>query len=808
MQYKKEEKGYSFLVKKILIPLSAIGAVVIFFLSYNTYLVDHSLEDLKFALDQAARAQSITEMEGLGLLLDDVLIQEVSSNKASSFNITTLEFTRNVVDKGGIKEQLQDIEFLLRRVISNREKKRGSLPLALDRMNEDLQNFIRFFTKELPAGSLYQEIFKSTADSIDFSILERAKKYEENWQLKEAISAYEEFINKYPSYSQLRLVKLRLGDSYFRSMDYREAKRIYEKIIQEAPQSNEAKIADIFLLKVKDKIKKRTEKQKIDEVVSKLTNEDSFAAEYKELGIVNAYLEKLDNETKDLIVYVMKGSETPSAQVGQDINLTVLNRAKDCESKWMLKEAQRAYEEFIAKYPAYEKIVSVKMFLGDVYLKSMQYEKALETYGEIVGNYPDSKERDLAKKFVAVTKEIMAVYEKRQILIDKIAKLKLAPELADAYYNLGMVNIYIFDLKNAQNAFKKVIELVPGTELAKRAEFLLAWEYKFGAEYKKGIVTFSRLVDKYPRDKVAADSTYHIADSYYKWEKFEEAARGYENFAEQYPDSSISTLSLLQAGYTYLYNLHNPLKASEVFKKLRARYPETDIASYISVRLVPTAERSYRDYGFILLREWKIEKAKEAFKQAIAINKEDAWSYCGLGTAYTLSASLDEAFETANEGLKRTSDEYTHATLGFVYDRKKDYLEAIEEYRKSISKNPGYLIGHYNLGRRYLTMGWYDMAINEFKETIKIAGDFSEAHNNLGTAYWYKGQIVDAEFEYKAALSYNSKLPEAYYNLGILYETSERYGMAAENFKKALFIRPDLEIVEKRLKRVKAKMGK
>lgn len=798
-------KEFFLTFKRFLVPIIFIAAVIIFFVSYNTYLVDHSLEDLKFVLDQTAKAQTLAETSNVGMLLDDMLIREVSSVGVGSLDVTNLEFAKNIMGKSGVKMQLKDAEFLLSKLVKEKERNRRGILLALDRMNEDLRNLIRFITKEFPKGALRPEIFKPTAE-IDLTILKTAKAYELNWQLKKAISAYEEFINRYPSYTKLRLVELWLADCYFKSASYKEAKRLYEKLIEETPQSDEAKVASVLLAKVEDRIKKEPEKERLRGMISKLAKESPQAKDYNELSIVDSYLEKLDKETKELIVYIMEGAKAITKPTVGGVDLTMLDKAKSLEADWMLKEAQALYEDFIGKYPTYEKIASVKLLLAGVYLKSMQYEKALSHSEGVIKDYPMSEDADLAKRFIEKTKEIISIYKKREGIINSIAKLKTTTELAKAYYNLGMSSLYLFDLEKAVEALKKVSELVPGTELAKKAEFNLGWVYKFGGKREEGIAIFSKFAEKYSTSPLASYSIYHIADSYYKTGRYNEAAETYKKFAGKTTDASAAAIAQLQAGYTYLYDLHDPIKASEVFKNLSTKYSNTDVANYTSLNLLPISERSYRNYGFILLKEGRIKEAEEAFKKALIINNEDAWALCGLSTAYALLAMLEEGVKAATEGLKRLSDEYTHAAMAFAYDTKGEYFKAIDEYKNSIAKNPNYLVSHYNLGRDYIIVGWYDLAIQELREALRLVPDFAEAHNELGIAYWYKGQIVDAEFKFKSAISYRDNLVGAHYNLGMLYENSGKYQKAAYHFEKALSIIPDWEQARRHLERVRTKI--
>ncbi|MCM8781929.1 MAG: tetratricopeptide repeat protein [Candidatus Omnitrophica bacterium] len=799
---KKEGKGKFFVtLRKFMLPFGLVAGFGVFFLIYNKYLVDRSLEDLRFTLEQIAKAADMEEMMRVGILLDDFLINEVSSLKINSLDMIKLEFAKNIIIKGHLKEQLKDIEFLLSKIVLKKEKQRGVVLLAFDRINADLQKLIKFFIKELPRGAVRPEIFKPT-ENIDLSLLDAARNYESNGQLKEAINAYEEFINKYPAYPQLLSLKLQLASAYFKSTDYKEAKRQYERLIEEAPQSDEAKIAELLLTKVKDKIAKQQEEKRLSDIVSKLVKTGPIQVDFNELSLVDSYFERLDKETEELVLYIMEGAKIVSEPVAPGVDLTLLNKARLAESNWMLRDAQSDYEEFIATYPTYERTAFVKLLLSGVYLKSMQYEKARASYEEIIKNYPHSKEAEFAQKLIEKTDDIILVYRKRQTLLNNIRKFKTTLELTQAYYTLGVTDAYLYDFKKAEEAFKKVIELLPETELARRAMFNLGWVYKFEAEYNKSIATFSQFVQENPDHPLVLDSEYYIADSYYKSGRFEEAAKIYERVADKFPDSPLAVIAQLQTGYTYLYNLHDPLRASSAFKKLKDRYPETDATSYVSDSLLPSTERSYRDYGFILLREGRYSEAKEAFNKAVLINKDDGWAYCGLGTANVLLVLFDTGIEYTEAGVNKIKDEYTHAALAFSYDRKGMYDKAIDEYRRSISKNPNYVISHYNLGRIYAIKGWYDLAIDEFKKTIKLVQSFAEAHCNLGCVYWYKGQFVDAEFEFKEAIYHKENSIEAYYNLGLLYEINEKYDKAETCFRKVLSLMPDFETAQRKLERI------
>jgi TolA-binding protein len=180
--------------------------------------------------------------------------------------------------------------------------------------------------------------------------------------------------------------------------------------------------------------------------------------------------------------------------------------------------------------------------------------------------------------------------------MEKVSKSKNIQELAQGYYKLGIANTYLFDMARAEKAFKNVMELVPGTELAKKAQFNLGWTYKFSGKYNDASATFSRFIAEYPNDKLAQDAKYQLANSYYKAGKFEEAARNYAELGKAFPGSQLASLAQFQAGYTLLYDLHKPLEAAEAFGELKKKYQNSAFADYVDTGVVSVIDRSYRYY--------------------------------------------------------------------------------------------------------------------------------------------------------------------------------------------------------------------
>ena len=112
--------------------------VIAFFFLYNIYLVDHSLINLKAALNDLAQAQTPDDFEKIKPLLKIPILDEISSTGIAPEKVFSLESVNNIVSGDKVKEQVQDARFFLKSVISDKEKERGGLRSFFDRIN----NFI------------------------------------------------------------------------------------------------------------------------------------------------------------------------------------------------------------------------------------------------------------------------------------------------------------------------------------------------------------------------------------------------------------------------------------------------------------------------------------------------------------------------------------------------------------------------------------------------------------------------------------------------------------------------------------------
>ena len=131
-------------------------------------------------------------------------------------------------------------------------------------------------------------------------------------------------------------------------------------------------------------------------------------------------------------------------------------------------------------------------------------------------------------------------------------------------------------------------------------------------------------------------------------------------------------------------------------------------------------------------------------------------------------------------------------SLGFLTWRQTaQYHDLSVLYTKTLQKNPGCWMAHYNLGIVLSEQGEADQAIDHYRRAVALRPDYAEAHYNLGRLLVEHGQLADAIAHYERAAAINPADAEAQNNLGVTLFGMGRTDDAIAHYQKALEIRPD-----------------
>ena len=183
--------------------------------------------------------------------------------------------------------------------------------------------------------------------------------------------------------------------------------------------------------------------------------------------------------------------------------------------------------------------------------------------------------------------------------------------------------------------------------------------------------------------------------------------------------------------------------------------------------------------GTQFLDRGKVEEARAAYREAVALMPDYAEAHANLGLVDMLSGDIDGAVSRQLEAIRLKPDlAEAHYNLGNVYSKQRRYAEAVLSYREAIRLKPesappdsvvsvvdahqgaytrsvaGYQHArrYAGLANAYFNLGDNPAAIEAYKRAIGLAPDFADGHYNLGVIHEREGNVGSAIVHWRAYL--------------------------------------------------------
>jgi tetratricopeptide (TPR) repeat protein len=112
--------------------------------------------------------------------------------------------------------------------------------------------------------------------------------------------------------------------------------------------------------------------------------------------------------------------------------------------------------------------------------------------------------------------------------------------------------------------------------------------------------------------------------------------------------------------------------------------------------------------------------------------------------------------------------------LGNLLFGEKRYIEAVEQYKAAVSKNPTASQNVYSLGQGYLALSRYSDAETQFKRVIQLTPKDSGGYYALGQTYRKMGRLTEAQEQLERALAIKSDFSDAHFELGMVYAEQQQ----------------------------------
>ncbi|CAG0926420.1 hypothetical protein PLCT1_00011, partial [Planctomycetaceae bacterium] len=160
--------------------------------------------------------------------------------------------------------------------------------------------------------------------------------------------------------------------------------------------------------------------------------------------------------------------------------------------------------------------------------------------------------------------------------------------------------------------------------------------------------------------------------------------------------------------------------------------------------------------------------AIEAYRSAIAWDRNDAAIHLNLGSALDETGDLDGAVEAYKEALRcdpRSARAFNN--LGNVYDKRQQRSRAEEAYRSALRLQPDLPDAWYNLAGVLARQDRPKEAEAAYRGALRLRPEFVEAVINLAGVVQDMGRFTEAIELLRHAVSLQPASAEAHFNLGL-----------------------------------------
>lgn len=449
-------------------------------------------------------------------------------------------------------------------------------------------------------------------------------------------------------------------------------------------------------------------------------------------------------------------------------------------------------------------------------IKDSDPKLVMQAYKEALGQYPNSKFRDMALFKIA------EVYNKIGLRMESKARFKIIIEdFPDGRYaqraRLRRAQI-LMDEKEHEFAYKellKVIKKAPLSTEAREATYQIANFYFDNRNYARAIKIYEDSMEKWPSyAQFHPDVIYNMGEINFMLGKMEKAQSQFFQLVNLYPNHQNTPKSLNRIGEIYRMAQKNEASA-KVFQETSIRKPNSEEADYSLIRIAdlgiisPTMRfnnmifnydsfynplKTYKDISKKYPQTTLSQSAM--LREGIALAKDKSYTaainkYKQILTTFPDIAIKEDIYDLIRESFYKLVDTY-YNQKGFL-PLLATYHQNSSPYLKEID-NPRTL---FRIGKSYQAIGLYDLALSNYQK-VKIKdkkGVFRESLIiNVARTYFKKKNYKMAEETAKKFIKQFGKsrlirnamkvLAESLYNQGKYSQAVRAYTKLLKKFPK------------------------
>jgi len=624
-----------------------------------------------------------------------------------------LKFYRQIASKEELLEKT-------RQRIASWKKKREALAAEEAKLSETLQ----FMRKENDAKLLYEKI----ANEPDYATggwYRIGEAYFAQERFYEARIIYEEYLRRFPEGEERKNAEHAIILTFISQIKIEPAETRYSSFIEKYSYDSIADDIRFLLGNLYYETGKYTQAREqyekgLEEHPAGLYAEDTFfqlAAAHMALNEYERTIEKLEEYVQK---YSSKGRYFLLSQI--QIAYCYLAQGDAGEALFRLQTLEK-------NYPQCKETDRIFYFMGLCYFDLEKYDQTILELNRLLRGFPKSSFAPDALFYIGNARFNMVEFEEAietyKQLISRYPDSALASQ---AYLRIGRAYYSLEKLERAIQTYQTVINTYPDTDDAGEAAYQIGWTYMDSKQYDKAINHLSRAVEKFKDKEVGGRAQVTIADIYLEMgekeaaisayarlpeldnrdylesslekigalyleeNKKEEAVKRYEEMLLEYKDDK-DLFFLVKVALGEFYSaIEEYQKGMSVIEELFVLSEATEALkdSESAEKLSPT-ERFYRLAGRVHLALNKPDRAREIYTKAIDAYPQGAFAdelYFGLGKSYLAMEKWDKAEELFTKVIKdyewSNYNGKAQVGLGYCLIEQRRFDEAISHLKKTV----------------------------------------------------------------------------------------------------------------------------
>jgi len=190
--------------------------------------------------------------------------------------------------------------------------------------------------------------------------------------------------------------------------------------------------------------------------------------------------------------------------------------------------------------------------------------------------------------------------------------------------------------------------------------------------------------------------------------------------------------------------------------------------------------------------------AEQEFKTASDLDKKNGEAMIKLGVVENERGNPDQALQTYLAGEKiDPKNRFFYLLAGGIYESKKDWDHAKQQYQKVLEIEPENPVASNNLAYVMLQQGGnVDVAFAMAQTARRQMPDNANSADTLGWAFYHKQVYTSAITLFKEAVKKDPDNALFNYHLGLAYAKTGQPALARQQLDRVVKIKPDFPDID------------